>query len=120
MLGSRSSPSTQRRTGSLTVLVAWSDDGCRWRQFREDGRALSCGATDFIARRRNRRVRHDRPRGTPGDALVVVGVTGALPGFVRFLRADKWPQVRGMFVRSVVSSLVVVVATAGLSWWATI
>jgi len=118
MLGSRSSPSTQRRTGSLTVLVAWSMmavGGASFVKMAEHFRAALPTSSRAVAI-----VAYDTTAlaGLLGTLFVVVSVTGALPGFVRFLRADKWPQVRGMFVRSVVSSLVVVVATAGLSWWA--
>jgi hypothetical protein len=56
--------------------------------------------------------------GVAGTLLVIAGAFVALPGFVRFLRAKKWSEVRKAFVASLVASAALIVATFGLSLWA--
>jgi hypothetical protein len=56
--------------------------------------------------------------GVVGTLLVIAGALVALPGFVRFLRAKKWSEVRRIFVASLVVSGALVVSTFGLSSWA--
>jgi hypothetical protein len=118
MLGTRSSPPTQRRTGSLMVLVAWFImivGGASFVKMAEHFRAALPSSSRAVAT-----VAYDTTAlaGLLGTLFVVAGAIAAVPGFVRFLRENKWPEVFRTFVRSVVSSLVLVVATVGLASWA--
>jgi hypothetical protein len=56
--------------------------------------------------------------GVVGTLLVAAGAFVAFPGFLRFLRAKHWSQVRASFIRSLVASAVLIVSTLGLSLWA--
>jgi len=118
LVGARSAPSTQRRTGSLTVLVAWSImmvGGASLVKTAEHFSAAlpaqSPSITQFA-------YSATAVAGMVGTLLVIVGAFVALPGFVRFLRAQKWSEVRRMFVTSLVASAALVVSTLGLSLWA--
>jgi len=118
MAGTRSSPSTQRRTGSLMVLVAWS-------MMMIGGASLVKTAEHFpTALPAQSRVvtqfayNVTAAAGMAGTLLVLAGAFVALPGFVRFLRAKKWSEVRRVFVISLVASAALVVTTFGLSFWA--
>lgn len=118
LVGARSTPAAQRRTGSLTVLVAWSImivGGASLVKMAEHysvalpstSRAAATFAYDVTA-----------AAGFTGTLLVLCGAVLALPGFVRFLRASKWPEVRRTFTTSLVASMVLVTATFALSRWA--
>jgi hypothetical protein len=56
--------------------------------------------------------------GIAGTLFVVAGVAVASPGFVRFLRANRVIEVRRSFLRPIVASAVLVIATFGLASWA--
>lgn len=118
MIGTRGAPSTQRRNGSLTVLVAWSIlavGGLSLEKMAEHfgaamppgSRAVATGAFDTAA-----------ASGLLGTLLLLVGVVVALPGFVRLCRTQKWHQIRRTFASSLVATGVAVIATAGLVPWA--
>jgi hypothetical protein len=118
MVGTRSSPSTQRRTGSLMVLVAWSI-------MMIGGASLVKTAEHFSAAlpAQSRAVTQfaytaTAVAGAVGTLLVIAGAFVALPGVVRFLRAKKWSEVRRVFVISLVASAALVITTFGLSFWA--
>ena len=118
MVGARSAPVTQRRTGSLMVLVAWSI-------MTVGGAALAKMAEHF-------RVALPKPSraiatftydttavaGAVGTFLVLAGVMVALPGFVQFLGQKGWSQVRRTLVRSAIATLVLLVATTSMATWA--
>ena len=117
MVCARSTPVTQRRTGSLMVLVAWS-------LMIVGGAALAKMAEHF----RNAMPKPSRAiatlafnattvAGVAGTILVLVGAIVACPGFVRFLREKGWPQVRRTLVRSVIATVVLFAATSGLASW---
>jgi hypothetical protein len=118
LVGARSSPSTQRRTGALVVLVAWSI-------MMIGGASLLKTAEHFRASLPT----HSKTlpqfaynataiAGMVGTLLMVVGAFVALPGFVRFVREKKWSEVRGGCVTVLVASAVLVVVTFALSEWA--
>ncbi len=50
--------------------------------------------------------------------LVVAGTLLALPAFVRYLRADGWPSVRGHFLRAIACTGLTVAVTVPLVIWA--
>lgn len=117
-IGSRSSLSTQRRTGSLIVLVAWSI-------MMIGGAALVKTAEHFpAALPANSRVvarfaySATAVAGIAGTLLVVAGAVIAAPGFLRFLRATRWSEVRRAFWMSVIATATLAVATFALSLWA--
>lgn len=117
-LGTRAAPSTQRRTGSLIVLVAWS-------VMVIGGAALEKTAEHFPAAlpARSRAFAEfsfnaTAVAGIVGSLLVIVGALIAIPGLARFLRAKRWPEVRKRFWTATLVSAVLVVATLGLSLWA--
>ncbi|HUZ41175.1 MAG TPA: hypothetical protein VMU68_07265 [Acidimicrobiales bacterium] len=118
LVGARSTRSTQRRSGSLTVLVAWSImivGGASLAKMAEhfavalptSSRTTATFAFDMTA-----------VAGIVGTGLVVFGVIVALPGFARLLHAGGWPQVRRTISRSLISSVVLMAATIGLAVWA--
>lgn len=118
LVGTRSASSTQRRTGSLMVLVAWSI-------MMIGGASLVKTAEHFSAAlpAQSRAVTQfaytaTAVAGVVGTLLVIAGAFVALPGFVRFLRVKKWSEVRTVFVASLISSAASVVSTFGLSLWA--
>lgn len=118
IVGTRSSPSTQRRTGSLMVLAAWSI-------MMIGGASLVKTAEHFSAAlpAQSRAVTQfaysaAAGAGVAGTLFVFAGAVVALPGFARFLRAKKWPEVRRVFVVPLVASAALVVTTFGLSFWA--
>jgi hypothetical protein len=118
IVGSRSSISTQRRTGSLMVLVAWSI-------MMIGGASLAKTAEHYSSAlpARSRTVaaiayNATAVAGVVGMLLVLAGACVALPGFVRFIRAKKWTGVRSVFAMSLVASATLIVATLGLSLWA--
>jgi hypothetical protein len=118
VVGSRSAPATQRRTGSLMVLVSWSImivGGASLVKTAEHFSAALPAKSRVLAQ-----FAYDTTAvaGAVGTLLVAAGAFVALPGFVRFLRASQWPQVRASFVRSMVASVMLVPSTAGLSLWA--
>lgn len=117
-IGSRSSLSTQRRTGSLIVLVAWS-------VMMIGGAALAKTAEQFPAAlaARSRTVAEfaynaTAVAGIAGTLLVVAGAFIAAPGFVRFVRAKRWFEVRRVFWTSIVATTALVAVAFGLSLWA--
>ena len=118
LIGTRSTVSTQRRSGSLMVLVAWSI-------MIVGGASLAKMAEHFMVSlpttfRGTATFAYDATAvaGIVGTGLVLFGVIIALPGFVRLLRANEWPQVRRTISRSVLSSVALIVATIGLASWA--
>jgi hypothetical protein len=118
IVGSRSSIPTQRRTGSLTVLVAWSI-------MMIGGASLAKTAEHYSSAlpARSRAVAHiaydaTAVAGVVGMLLVLAGACVALPGFVRFVRAKKWTGVRRVFTTPLVASATLIVATLALSQWA--
>jgi hypothetical protein len=118
LVGSRSTPLAQRRSGSLTVLVAWSVmviGGASLAKTAEHySGALPTGS------RLAAHVSYDvtAVAGIAGALLVLLGVIVALPAFMRFLRASGWLQVRRTISRSVISSALLIAATIGLATWA--
>jgi hypothetical protein len=56
--------------------------------------------------------------GIVGTLLVAGGVLVATPGFVRLLRAQHGSALRGRFAWPLVASVVLIIATVGLSSWA--
>jgi hypothetical protein len=56
--------------------------------------------------------------GIAGTLLVVAGAVIAAPGFVRFVRAKRWFEVRRVFWTSVIASATMVAVALGLSRWA--
>lgn len=118
LVGARSSPSTQRRTGSLTVLVAWSImivGGAGLVKTAEHFKAALPAQSRTVAQFAYTAT---AVAGVAGTLLVIAGAFVALPGFVRFLRAKKWPAVRRVFVAPLVASAAMIVTTMGLSTWA--
>lgn len=118
VVGSHSSATAQRRTGTLMVLVAWSI-------MIVAGAVLVKSAEHFPAALpvRSRFAAEfaynaTAAAGIVGTLLVAAGAVVALPGFVRFLRAGKWSQVRRKFGRSLVASTTLITATVGLVIWA--
>jgi hypothetical protein len=118
IVGARSAPATQRRTGALMVLVAWSI-------MIVGGASLVKTAEHFSAAmpatsRPLAQIAYNTTAvaGAVGTLLVVVAGFVALPGFFRFLRAKRWPQVRVTFVRSLAATAALIVATLALSLWA--
>jgi hypothetical protein len=118
LVGARSTPSTQRRTGSLMVLVAWSImivGGVGLVKMAEHyssslpspSRTLATFFYDATA-----------IAGIVGTLLVLSGAAVALPGFARFVRQYKWLEVRRTFGRPILASAILVGATIGLSAWA--
>jgi len=118
VVGTRSAPLTQRRTGSLMVLVAWSImivGGAGLAKTAEHfSAALPAGSRSLAQMAYNTTA----VAGIAGSLLVVVGGLVALPGFLRLLRAKQWSQVRQKFERSLIASAVVIASTVGLSLWA--
>lgn len=117
-VGTCSTTSTQRRTGALIVLVAWS-------VMMIGGAALAKTAEQFPAAlaARSRGVAEfaynaTAAAGIAGTLLVVVGAFIAAPGFVRFVRAKRWFEVRRIFWTSLVATTMLGVGTFGLSQWA--
>jgi hypothetical protein len=117
-VGTRAVPSTQRRTGSLIVLVAWAI-------MVIGGAALVKTAEHFPAAlpARSRTFAQfsfnaTAVAGIVGSLLVIAGAVIAIPGLARFLRAKRWPEVRKVVRTSVLVSSVLVVATLSLSLWA--
>lgn len=118
LVGTRSAPPTQRRTGSLTVLVAWSImvvGGAGLVKTAEHFRAtLPAQSRAFAQLAYNATA----AAGAAGTLLVLAGAVVALPGFVRFVRAKGWSAVRQVFVAPLVASAVTVVTMFALSRWA--
>jgi hypothetical protein len=117
-VGTRSTTATQRRTGSLIVLVAWS-------VVTIGGAALAKTAEQFPSAlaARSRVVAEfaynaTAVAGIAGTLLVVAGALIATPGFVRFVRAQRWVEVRRVFWTSIVATTTLVVVTLGLTLWA--
>jgi hypothetical protein len=118
MVGARSSAATQRRTGSLIVLVAWSImvvGGASLSKMAEHASSSlpspSRAAATFAY---NATV----VAGIVGTTLVMAGASIAVSGFVRFLRARRWPEVRRSFVMPLAATVLLAVATIGLASWA--
>ena len=51
-------------------------------------------------------------------ALVLAGLAAAIPSVAAFLRAGRWPQVRGRLLTALGATLVLIVATIALVAWA--
>jgi hypothetical protein len=118
LIGERSTPSTQRRNGSLTVLVAWSI-------MTIGGAALAKTAEHYVGAlpAGSRLAAHISfgtvaVAGIVGTLLVLLGVIVALPAFVRFLQASGGAHVRRTISSSLVSSALLITATVGLATWA--
>lgn len=118
MVGARSTPTRQRRTGSLMVLVAWSImivGGASLVKMAEHFPSALPSSSRTVAT-----FSYDTAAiaGIVGTLLVLAGAAVALPGFARCVRQNKWPEVRRTFVKPIVSSAVLSGATIGLSEWA--
>ncbi len=117
-IGARSSASAQRRTGSLIVLVGWA-------AMMIGGAGLAKTAEHFspalpVKSRFVARFAYDMTAvaGVTGTLLVLAGAAVALPAFIRFLGANNWSRVRGAIERALIAIGVLIVATAGLAFWA--
>jgi hypothetical protein len=118
LFGSRSTPSTQRRSGSLTVMVAWSImivGGASLAKTAEHFSSALPASSRFAARFSYDTV---AVAGLVGTLLVFAGAVVALPGFLGFLRDHKWASVRAFVSRSVMATIALIGATFGLSTWA--
>jgi hypothetical protein len=118
IVGTQSSPLTQRRTGSLMVLIAWS-------MMAVGGAVLVKTAEHFavavpVGSRSVAQLAYNiiTGAGILGTIFVACGALVALPAFARFVRAGRWTEVRGAFTWPAVATSVIVVATIGLSSWA--
>lgn len=118
LIGARSAPLTQRRTGSLMVLVAWSImiiGGASLAKMAEHFAAVLPTSSRSTATLAYGAV---GVAGIVGTAFVLLGAIVALPGFLRLLRSDGWSQVRQKFSKSLISSAVLIVAVIGMAAWA--
>lgn len=118
MVGTQSSRLTQRRTGSLMVLVAWSI-------MIVGGAGLTKTAEHFAVAMpsRSRELAQfaynvTAVAGIVGTLFVAAGAFVAFPGFLRLIRAKRWTKVRATFVWPVATFAVLALATFGLSLWA--
>jgi hypothetical protein len=118
LIGARSAPLTQRRSGSLMVLVAWSImiiGGASLAKMAEHFAWALPTSTRSTATLAYRAV---AVAGMVGTAFVLLGAMVALPGFLRLLRSGGWSQVRQKFSRSLVSSAALIVVVTGMAAWA--
>jgi len=118
VLGNRASLATQRRTGLLSVLVAWSImviSGASLTKMAEHSSSAMPVATRSVAQ-----WAYDATAaaGVAGTLMVVVGAMIALPAFARYLRAGGWHRVRRACLQAVAATAVSVLATLGLAAWA--
>ncbi len=118
LIGSRSTLETQRRTGSLIVLVAWA-------MMVIGGASLAKSAEHFSnalpsVSRSPAQSAYDLVviSALVGSALVVVGAGVAVPAFVRLLRTGGWTQVRRVFFDLALMVVLLALSTFGLSAWA--
>lgn len=118
IVGERSSAQHQRRTGSLVVLVAWA-------VMAIGGLSLVKAAEHFsnslpVGSRNVAQLAYDTVAAGSvfGTLLVALGAGVALGALVRLLRGGGWAQVREPLSRGIVVSVLMAVATVGLSAWA--
>ena len=117
-LGDRAPRLTQRRNGSLTVLLAWSImvlGGASLVKSAEHSAGAMPVATRGVAQ-----WAYDTAAlaGGVGTALVVVGALLVLPQFVRFVRGGGWSIVRRSYVHAMIATALAATATLGVSSWA--
>ncbi len=118
IVGRQCSPATQRRTGSLMVLVAWSImvvGGAGLSKTAEHFDAALPSKSQFLAQFS---FHVTVAAGVAGTLFVVLGAVAASSSFTRFLRISSGHDIRISLARPIVASSLVVVATAGLAWWA--
>ena len=116
--GAGTSRSTQRRNGSLVVLLAWSImviGGASLVKTAEHSATAIPVATRSVAQWAYGTA---AVAGAVGTAFVVVGALIVLPRFVRFVRAGGWSSVRRTFFQAFVATVVTAAATLGVSAWA--
>lgn len=117
LVGSTGSGGARLRAGAILVLVGWSlflvaggafarlSDSWRAGTPRPDRWVASSGF-DAVA-----------IAGAIGCGIVAVAAMIALPGFVRFVRAGRWREVRGPVVRAVVATAVAGALFAATAVW---
>jgi hypothetical protein len=118
MVGGQSSRLTQRRTGSLMVLVAWAI-------MIVGGAGLTKTAEHFAVAvpSRSRELAQiaynvTAVAGIVGTLFVVAGAIAAFPGFLRLVRAKRWTKVGATFVWPAAALVVLALAALGMSVWA--
>jgi hypothetical protein len=118
MVGSQSSALIQRRTGSLTVLVAWSImavGGAGLTKMAEHFSSALPASTRGLAD-----LAYDTTAvaGIVGTLFVCAGAIVAIPGLVRFLRKSQWTEIRQVVVGAAGATVALVAMTTGISLWA--
>jgi heme/copper-type cytochrome/quinol oxidase subunit 3 len=118
LIGDRVPASTQRKTGSLVVLVAWSImiiGGAVLQKSSEHFNSSLPTHSQFAAR-----IAFDTTAvaGIFGCLFVLAGAAAAIPAFTRHLRAEKWSSVRRRITAPVIATLILIAAVGGLSVWA--
>jgi hypothetical protein len=118
LVGSTRGGAARLRAGSILVLVGWSlflVAGGSFARFSDSWRAGTPRADRWVASSGFGAV---AIAGAIGCGVVAVAAVIALPGFVRFLRAGRWREVRGPVVRAVVATAVAAILFGGVVGWA--
>jgi hypothetical protein len=116
-----SAPAAERvRAGALLVLAAWVAFVIAGAGFAKFSEHFDEALPHSMASHRLADFAFTVLQTVAGVAsiLVVVGALLAVPAFVRYLRADGWPSVRGHFLRALASTGLTVAVTVPLVVWA--
>ncbi|MGB8196466.1 MAG: hypothetical protein WCF25_05615 [Acidimicrobiales bacterium] len=118
LIGDRVPAATQRKTGALVVLVAWSImiiGGAVLQKSSEHFNSSLPTHSQFFAR-----LAFDTTAaaGIVGCLFVLAGAAAAIPAFARHLRVATWSGVRRGTTVPVVATAILIAAIGGLSVWA--
>ena len=116
-----SAPAAQGvRAGALVVLAAWVAFAVAGASFAKFSEHFDEALPHDMSSHRFTDLAFTVLQTAAGVAsvLVVVGALLALPAFVRYLRADGWPSVRGHFLRALACTGLTVAVTVPLVLWA--
>jgi hypothetical protein len=118
VIGTKSTAATQRKSGALVVLVAWSImviGGAVLQKTSEHYASSLPVHSHFVAQLAfNVTV----VSGIVGSLLVLAGAAAAIPAFARLLRVERWSSLRRTIVTPLIASAMLITTTIGLSVWA--
>jgi hypothetical protein len=118
IIGTRSTAATQRKSGALMVLVAWSImvvGGAVLQKTSEHYASSLPPHSHFWA---NLAFNVTVVSGIVGSLLVLAGAGVAIPSFSRLLRVERWSSLRRTIVPPLIATATLIAAAVGLSLWA--
>jgi hypothetical protein len=118
IVGTKSTAATQRKSGALVVLVAWSMmvvGGAVLQKTSEHYASSLTIHSHFFAQLA---FNVAAGSGVVGSLLVLAGAVVAIPAFARLLQEEKWSSIRRTIVMPLISAAMLITMVVGLSVWA--